>query len=669
MKFNEFMRSRFHSFTAQTLLALGLFGFSSGSSFAQDTGTSSAILRPSDNLKMEGIPSIPISLADKVRKYTEARGASVLDWHPTQRTMLISTRFANSNQVHQVSAPGGSRYQLTFFNEPVNNAAFEPITGKYFLFTKDVGGNEFGQIYRQDIATGESILLTDGGRTQNGGWTWNNKQNLICYGSTRRNGADRDLWIMDPTDPNSDRMAVQLVGGGWAVQDWSLDDSKLLVMEMISINKTNLYEADVATGLLTALTDPKKEIAFGGAAYTKDGKGIYLTSDAAGEFQQLAIMSLEDKKVTVLTESIPWDVEDFELSHDGTQIAFTVNERGASALYFLDTKTRVKKQVASLPVGVVSIGSWRTDDSELAITVTSAQSSSDAYSVNMKNMKLTRWTESELGGLVPNDLSTPKLVEWKSFDGKSISGFLYEPPKRFAGKRPVVINIHGGPEGQSRPVFLGRNNYFLNELGCAILFPNVRGSAGYGKSFVKLDNGMLRLDSVKDIGALLDWIADSPSIDSDRVMITGGSYGGYMTLACAVEYNQRIACSLDVVGISHFGTFLKNTESYRRDLRRVEYGDEREPEMAAFFERTAPLNNSSKISKPLFVVQGGNDPRVPLSEAEQMVAKVKVNQSPVWYLMATDEGHGFRKKNNADFQFYATVLFVEQYLLQQQSKK
>ena len=669
MKFNEFTGSRFHSFTAQTLLALGLFGFSSGSSFAQDTGTSSAILRPSDNLKMEGIPSIPISLADKVRKYTEARGASVLDWHPTQRTMLISTRFANSNQVHQVSAPGGSRYQLTFFNEPVNNAAFEPITGKYFLFTKDVGGNEFGQIYRQDIATGESILLTDGGRTQNGGWSWNNKQNLICYGSTRRNGADRDLWIMDPTQPNSDRMAVQLVGGGWAVQDWSLDDSKLLVMEMISINKTNLYEADVATGLLTALTDPKKEIAFGGAAYTKDGKGIYLTSDAAGEFQQLAIMSLEDKKVTLLTESIPWDVEDFELSHDGTQIAFTVNERGASALYFLDTKTRVKKQVASLPVGVVSIGSWRTDDSELAITVTSAQSSSDSYSVNMKNMKLTRWTESELGGLVPNDLSTPKLVEWKSFDGKSISGFLYEPPKRFAGKRPVVINIHGGPEGQSRPVFLGRNNYFLNELGCAILFPNVRGSAGYGKSFVKLDNGMLRLDSVKDIGALLDWIADSPSIDSDRVMITGGSYGGYMTLACAVEYNQRIACSLDVVGISHFGTFLKNTESYRRDLRRVEYGDEREPEMAAFFERTAPLNNSSKISKPLFVVQGGNDPRVPLSEAEQMVAKVKVNQSPVWYLMATDEGHGFRKKNNADFQFYATVLFVEQYLLQQQSKK
>ena len=645
------------------------FGLLSRSGLAQDTAAVSGVIRPGDNLKIEGIPSVPATLADSVRKYTEARGASVLDWHPTERTMLVSTRFSNSNQVHRVSAPGGSRYQLTFFNEPVGSAAYEPISGRYFLLTKDVGGNEFAQIYRQDVSTGESTLLTDGGRSQNGGWAWNNQQDRICYGSTRRNGADRDLWIMDPNEPKSDRLAVQLAGGGWAVQDWSPDDKKLLVMQMISINKTNLFEADATTGLLTAITDPQKEVAYGDAKYTKDGKGIYLTSDAAGEFQQLVLMSLEDKKVTSLTEDIPWDVERFEISHDGARIAFTVNARGASELYFLDIKTRAKIRVENLPVGVISLGSFRKDDSELAVTITSAQSSSDAYSVEPKSMALTRWTESELGGLVPSDLSTAKLVEWKSFDGKMISGFLYEPPKKFEGKRPVIINIHGGPEGQSRPVFLGRNNYFVNELGCAVLFPNVRGSAGFGKTFVKLDNGLLRLDSVKDIGSLLDWIEGSPSLDSNRIMITGGSYGGYMTLACAVEYNHRIACALDVVGISHFGTFLKNTESYRRDLRRVEYGDEREPDMAAFFERTAPLNNSGKITKPLFVVQGGNDPRVPLSEAEQIVAKVKVNQSPVWYLMANDEGHGFRKKNNADYQFYSTVLFVEKYLLQQPATK
>jgi dipeptidyl aminopeptidase/acylaminoacyl peptidase len=643
--------------------SIPLLVWNPGTVGAQETAQVQPVVKPGDNLRIEGIPSIPVSLADKVRKYTEARAAAVLDWHPTERSLLISTRFANSNQVHRVSSPGGARYQLTFFNEPVGNAIYEPKEGKYFLFTKDVGGNEFGQIFRQDISTGESTLLTDGGRSQNSGWAWNNKKNLICYGSTRRNGADRDLWIMDPTDPKSDRLAVQVSGGGWSVQDWAPDDATLLIMESLSVNKTNLYLADVATGKRTPLTDPTKDVAYGGAQFSLDGKSVYLTTDELGEFQQLAIMSLADKKTTLLSEEIPFDVESFELSHDGTKMVFSINQRGMSQVFVMDTTTKVKRQVPNLPVGVLSLGPWNAKDTEFAVTISTAQSSSDVFSIDANSLALTRWTESEMGGLVPSELRNAELVEWKSFDGKAISGFLYQPPKRFAGKRPVIINIHGGPEGQSRPVFLGRNNYFLNELGCAILFPNVRGSVGYGKSFVKLDNGLLRLDSVKDIGSLLDWIAESPELDASRVMITGGSYGGYMTLACAVEYNHRIACSLDVVGISHFGTFLKNTESYRRDLRRVEYGDERDPELAAFFEKMAPLNNSGKISKPLFVVQGGNDPRVPLSEAEQMVARVKSNKSPVWYLMASDEGHGFRKKNNADFQFYATVLFVEQYLL------
>ncbi len=299
------------------------------------------------------------------------------------------------------------------------------------------------------------------------------------------------------------------------------------------------------------------------------------------------------------------------------------------------------------------------------MTISSAQSTADVYSVEVDTLTVTRWTESELGGLVAKDLVEPELIRWKSFDGLEITGFQYNPPAKFTGKRPVIINIHGGPEGQSRPTFLGRNNYFINELGVAIIYPNVRGSDGYGKTYLQLDNALKRLDSVKDIGALLDTIANDSRLDASRVMVTGGSYGGYMTLACAVEYNDRLACALDVVGISHFGTFLKNTESYRRDLRRVEYGDERVTEIAEFFEKTAPLNQAGKISKPLFVVQGGNDPRVPLSEAEQMVAKVKAGGGPIWYLMAKDEGHGFRKKNNADYQFYATIMFVKKHLIGQ----
>jgi dipeptidyl aminopeptidase/acylaminoacyl peptidase len=277
--------------------------------------------------------------------------------------------------------------------------------------------------------------------------------------------------------------------------------------------------------------------------------------------------------------------------------------------------------------------------------------------------KVDRWTISETGGINTDRFSEAELIRWKSFDGRNISGFLYKPPSRFAGKRPVIINIHGGPEGQFTPGFLGRNNFYLNELGVAIIYPNVRGSTGYGKTFVTLDNGLKRMDSVRDIGTLLDWIKTRPDLDADRIMVTGGSYGGFMTLAVATSYNERIRCALDVVGISNFVTFLQNTEAYRRDLRRVEYGDERDPEMRAYLEKTAPLNNAQKITKPLFVVQGYNDPRVPRTESEQMVATVRKNGSPVWYLMAKDEGHGFAKKKNQDFLFYASVRFIQEYLL------
>jgi dipeptidyl aminopeptidase/acylaminoacyl peptidase len=244
-----------------------------------------------------------------------------------------------------------------------------------------------------------------------------------------------------------------------------------------------------------------------------------------------------------------------------------------------------------------------------------------------------------------------------------ITGFYYRPPARFTGKRPVIINIHGGPEGQSRPSFLGRTNYFLNEQGVAVIYPNVRGSTGYGKTFVKLDNGLKRMDSVKDIAALLDWIATHPDLDASKVLVTGGSYGGHMTLAVATYYPDRICCALDVVGISNLATFLEHTESYRRDLRRAEYGDERDPQMRAFMERTAPLNNAGKITKPLFVVAGANDPRVPRSEGEQIRSiEGESEREPGLVPHGQRRRPRFRKKNNVDFQFFATVTFVRQYL-------
>jgi dipeptidyl aminopeptidase/acylaminoacyl peptidase len=313
-------------------------------------------------------------------------------------------------------------------------------------------------------------------------------------------------------------------------------------------------------------------------------------------------------------------------------------------------------------LGVYSSPRFHNNNVDIAITIASAQSPADVFVLNIVTNKLERWTESETAGIVASQLRSPDLIKWKSFDGKEISGFYYKPDTKFTGRRPVIITIHGGPEGQYRPGFQGASNYYLNEMGAAIIYPNVRGSSGYGKTFIASDNGFKREESVKDIGALLEWIALQPELDADRVMVTGGSYGGYMTLAVAVNYADRIRCALDVVGISHFGTFLKNTESYRRDLRRVEYGDERDPKMSAFFEKISPLNNAGKITKPMFIVQGGNDPRVPRTEAAQMAEKIRSNKGVVWYLEATDEGHGFAKKNNQDFQRYVTVLFMQRYL-------
>jgi dipeptidyl aminopeptidase/acylaminoacyl peptidase len=620
-------------------------------------------IAPTDNLVVDGVPAIPASLAAEVRRYTESRAAGLADWHPTRREILITTRFGNTNQVHRVRAPGADRTQLTFFDEPINGASYEPREGRYFLFTRDVGGNEFGQIYRQDTADGRVTLLSDGGRSQNGGMRWSTRGDRIAFGSTRRSGADRDIYVMDPMDPRSARMVLQVTGGGWTVNDWSPDDTKLVASEYLSVNKSNLYLVDVATGQRTALTPADDSVSYGGAEFSADGRGVYVTSDQGSEFQRLAYLDLGTRAVTPLVTTIPWDVETADLSPDGRTIAFVTNEAGVSRLYLYDVASRRHRAMPEVPAGVLGGVEWRDDSRELGFSVNNARSPSDVYSLDVGTGRVTRWTESELGGLPAAELSEPVLARWSSFDEREITGFYYRPAARFTGKRPVVINIHGGPESQSRPVFQGRSNYFLNELGVAIIYPNVRGSTGYGKTFVKLDNGMKREDSVKDIGALLDWIARQPELDASRVMITGGSYGGYMTLAAAFHYNDRICCSLDVVGISNYNTFLKNTESYRRDLRRAEYGDERDPRMAAFFERTAPLNNAEKMRKPMFVVQGGNDPRVPRSEAEQMVARIKQNGLPVWYLMANDEGHGFRKKNNVDFQFYATIMFVRQFLL------
>jgi dipeptidyl aminopeptidase/acylaminoacyl peptidase len=639
------------------VLAAALFAVAGAVLAASDT------VAPGETLVVEGVPPIPSSLAAEAGRYTDFRSAVFRSWHPKLHEMLISTRLANVSQIHLVKAPGAARTQLTFFPERSGGGLFDPENGDFFVFSRDAGGNEFYQLYRYDLADGNVTLLSDG-KSRNTGPVWSNGGRWLAYGSTRRTGRDVDLYVVDPRDPKTDRRVVELSGGGWGVNDWSPDDTKLLVTEYVSVNETYLWLVDVATGTKYLVTPKGKDrVAYGNSAFRKDGRGLYVTLDRDSEFQRLASIDFSAKEVHFLTPDTA-DVDEFDLSPDGKTIAYATNEKGVGILHRLDTTNGRELPAPKLPLGVLFGLKWHRDGGVLAFSMGTARSSFDAYSWDPRTGSVERWTFSETGGLNPKVFPEPELVSWKSFDGREITGFLYRPdPAKFPGKRPLVVDIHGGPEGQSRPDFLGRDNYVVDELGVAMIFPNVRGSTGYGKSFSLLDNGFLREGTYRDIGALFDWVATRPDLDAGRIMVQGGSYGGHMTLAVASLYSDRIRCAVDVVGISNLVTFLENTSGYRQDLRRVEYGDERDPKMRAFLEKIAPLNNAEKIRKPLFVVQGANDPRVPLSESEQMVRRIRGVGTPVWYLMAKDEGHGFAKKSNRDYEFYATILFMKEFLL------
>ena len=617
-----------------------------------------------DNLVAEGVPPIPPSLRKEVAPYLEFRAAAFQGWHPARREMLITTRFADTPQLHLLAAPGGARRQLTFLPEPVAGGSFRPGTGDCLVFSQDTGGGEFYQLYRYNPADGKITLLTDG-KSRNSAPRWSNGGRLFAYTSTRRNGRDTDLYLMDPSEPASDRRLAELAGGGWSVTDWSPDDARLLVLEYLSINESRIYLVEVGSGIRQLLTpETGQKVAWGPAHFAKDGRSIFLTTDREGEFLRLCRMDLATRRLTLLPANFQGNVESFDLSPDGRTLACVSNEDGLSRLRLLDARSGRVRLAPRLPAGVIGGLKWHRNGRDLAFTLASARSPSDVYSLEPRTGRVDRWTESETGGLNPKQFVEPELAKVRSFDGLEISAFVYRPdPRRFPGPRPVLINIHGGPEAQARPAFQARNNYYLNELGIAIVYPNVRGSDGFGKTFLGLDNGLKREDSVRDIGAVLAWIKGDRRFDPARLAVIGGSYGGYMVLASMIHFGADLRCGVDVVGISNFLTFLKNTQDYRRDLRRVEYGDERDPALAEFLGRISPTARAAEIRKPLFVVQGLNDPRVPATESGQMVKAIRDHGGQVWYLMAKDEGHGFGKKANVDFQFLSTILFLREHLL------
>lgn len=607
----------------------------------------------------DGVPAVPEPLFERLRQYQNTRAAAFAGWDPSGEGILIQTRFANAAQLHRVYQSGGRREQITFFEEPVEGRFIPKATDGAILMSMSQGGSEDDQVYLLDRQAYRTTLLTDGKSRHGLGPIRRDGAQMIVT-SNRRNGRDTDLLIADCRKPDSMQPILKANGEFWTAADWSHDGARLLLNRYVSINESYPALFDLADKKLQPLPIPGGKAAFGSLAFSADDHFAYLTSDAQGEFLQLARLDLKTLEYNWLTEDLPWDVDEQVVDQVGGRVAFTINEDGASKLYLLEGDER---RALDLPLGIVLGLDFSADGKQLGFTLARPDSPADAYSVRVADGKLTRWTHSEAGGLNPETFIAPQRIKFPTFDQRMIPTYYFRPRTASAEKpAAVLIQIHGGPEGQYRPLFSGITQFYLNELGIAVLAPNVRGSSGYGKTYLTLDNATLREDSVRDIGGLLDWIAQQPELDSSRVAVTGGSYGGYMVLASLVHFGDRIRAGIDHVGIANFLTFLEKTSAYRQDLRRAEYGDERNAEIRSFFERINPSAHADKIRSALLVAHGRNDPRVPFFEAQQIAEKVRSAGRPVWTVYADNEGHGFAKKDNRDYTTAVEVMFLKQHL-------
>jgi dipeptidyl aminopeptidase/acylaminoacyl peptidase len=621
-------------------------------------------------IRMEGVPPIPADLVEALTPYNSFRQATFQAWHPTERRMLIKTAFGDATQIHHVRAPGGARTQLTFFTRGVRPVQVRDAVwdagGRGVIFQRDAAERPGAfQLFRYDFATGASTLLTDGASI-NSGAVPARRSSLIAYTSTRRSKADRDIYVMDPTDPRSDRLLLQ-VSGIWGVMDWSPDDRELLVIEAPSTaSETYLWRVDVKTGEKTAITERSGQtVLWRAAAYSPDGRAIYALGNLDSDAPRLLRREVGGMQWTPVFESQDL-ITRFDVSPDGRLFAVVTDTGLGSELRIVEARNGRARPVTRLPPGTISSVGWHPKGGEVAFTFAGARTFSDVYSLHAETGRVDRWTSSEVGGASPESLPDAEIVRWKSFDGLEISGVLYRPPASFKGPRPVIINVHGGPAHVERPRGLGRSNYFRNEMGIAVIYPNIRGSFGFGRAFEQADNVLKREDAVKDIGALLDWIAAQPGLDQDRVMITGGSYGGYIAYASAIAYGDRLRGAIAGFAISDFITYLEGrnaTEPSRQEDRRIEYGDPTDPEVRAFLERISPLRNASQIRIPLLIIQGGKDNLVPLAQAEQMVKAVRANDTPLWYVVFEEAGHEQLPGQANNFNLYTWILFAKQFLV------
>jgi dipeptidyl aminopeptidase/acylaminoacyl peptidase len=629
-------------------------------------------IAPPPSITVEGIPPIPQSIVDGLARYAQFRQAQLLAWHPAKRHMLISTALGPVPQLHLVDGPGRDRRQLTWFTRGISGTStpsFDPADPNTFVFMYDLAGAELRSVYRYDLTTGEASLVSESKTRYAPVWARQGK--WIAFDSSERNGKDRDLYVMQPSDPKTRRRLAEF-DGPYGPEDWSPDGQTLLANEVLSNAETYLWRVDVKTGAKTALTPRGGEKAgFFNGRFSADGKKVYVLSDRSDGDWRIWRCDVANCSWTPVTGEgiIVNGANDrpqggFEISPDGTMLAVIVDRGSDSELQVIDLTTLKPRPLPAIARGILSHIRWRPGSRELGFTLGSVRSQNDAYSLDVSLGTLTRWTASETS-FNTEVLPPPEVVTWKSFDGQVISGVLYRPAPKFTGPRPVFVTIHGGPDTRERARWLGRSNYFLNEMGIALLFPNVRGSAGFGRKFSQMDDGKLRGDAVKDIGAMLDWVGGRPGLDKNRVVLSGGSYGGWLALQAGITYNDRIRGIIAGAGPTDLVTFLETTDAARQENRRLEFGDERDPDMRAYLKSISPITRVAEVKTPIYIVHPGKDIRVIVDQGREMAKALKANNATVWYAEFTDAGHDNFPGSNANNDWFIAswAMFMKTFVL------
>ncbi len=596
-----------------------------------------------------------------IERYLNVRTAGGTSFGPDGERLSFLMDTTGTNQVWTVDEPGGWPEQRTFYDERVTFATWSPERSE-LAFGMDEGGNERVQFFRLDADDGTVHPLTDTPEAKHRWGGWDSTGERFAFASNRRDEAVFDVYVQDRDGVGDDAELVH-EGDGWLyVAGWGPEDERLLVGEAYSNFDQDLYVLDLESGEFTHVTPHEDDVRFTSPEWGPDGNAVYCCTDEDRDTLALARIDLDTGEREVVREGSDWNVDGLTLDEDSGRLVYSRNVDGYTELTvgeLADETTIDEFPAPELPGGVSGGVSFGPDGERFAVTTTGDAVNANVFVVDVDSGATERWTYAPTAGIPEETFRSSELVRYGTFDGREIPAFFTLPPEYEAGETPVVVSIHGGPESQRRPSFSGVKQYFL-QRGYAYFEPNVRGSSGYGKAYGHLDDVRNRMDSVADVEAGVEWLADHEAVDPDRIACMGGSYGGFMVLACLTEYPDLWAAGVDIVGIANFVTFLENTGEWRRELREAEYGSLAEDR--EFLESISPLNHAEEIRAPLFVLHGENDPRVPVSEAEQIVDAVDDQGVPVRKLIFEDEGHGFSKLENRIEAYSAVAEFLDEHV-------